>query len=339
MCRSLMRHVPSGVVVITSRSALGDSHKAKRASLSRARAMTVSSFTTVSLDPTAIVSFNIKVPSSTWDAIRGLQQLRIHFLTASRLGATIANTFSKNRGTEAFEEAIQQGIAVGVPGSVQTSWNTLGGFGGKTIIENFNFKRRRITNTGEINHSTHLHGKAIYAALDCKLLEDKCVYIHDHVIVVAEVFGIERTYMGDDTAYLSYFDGHYRRASARIDMQDKARKNPEPSIDINADGNDAEPLLRELTKRGFSDASWQEGNGYSDGQKDSSNTELSSEELQKEESQFSPAATPDASPDSVSVADGQEMPLQEEGREEAADGQETSSSGEEDKSIDGSRQL
>ncbi|KAK8036303.1 hypothetical protein PG993_008917 [Apiospora rasikravindrae] len=112
--KKLMRHVPRPAVVVTSvhypqipgRSQKQDeSHNgpddvgspAGGASVTgpTPRAMTVSSFSSVTLDPRPTITFSITKPSRTYDAIANCRRFNIHVLRDDETGARLAHHFTK----------------------------------------------------------------------------------------------------------------------------------------------------------------------------------------------------------------------------------------------------
>lgn len=89
--KTTFRLLTHPVVVITSQTARSEGED-KRVG---ARAVTVSSFNTVSLQPQPVISFNLKRPSRTWDAICASSELRVHILDASSRGAALAHVFTQ----------------------------------------------------------------------------------------------------------------------------------------------------------------------------------------------------------------------------------------------------
>ncbi|KAI1266664.1 flavin reductase like domain-containing protein [Xylariaceae sp. FL1019] len=93
--RASMALMTQPAVVITS---VRDSYKVQedarvppsRMKTPSACAMTVSSFTSLALDPNPTVTFNVNVPSTTYDAIVGCGYFNAHILTPDALGAQIA---------------------------------------------------------------------------------------------------------------------------------------------------------------------------------------------------------------------------------------------------------
>lgn len=95
-----MRSVPHPVAVVTATDPA--SHKESSDPRSSWRGATISSFNTVSLYPTAVVSFNIKRLSSTFTAIKDSGQFAIHLLDVTAAGVEIARRFSRGNANDPF---------------------------------------------------------------------------------------------------------------------------------------------------------------------------------------------------------------------------------------------
>jgi len=95
--RQLMRIMPHSVVVATATAPAPD-----RGTPPSYKGMTVSSFTTLTLTPQPIITFNIRKPSSTLDAIQGSGQFLIHILAATQSGASVADAFTKGNVANVF---------------------------------------------------------------------------------------------------------------------------------------------------------------------------------------------------------------------------------------------
>ncbi|KXS99454.1 hypothetical protein AC578_8157 [Pseudocercospora eumusae] len=159
--------------------------------LSKARGLTVSSFNTITLAPEPIISFNIKVPSRTWDAIYASQKLRVSILTATPRGAAIAHAFTQpyEYPSEPFEKLFKAGI-------------------------------RELNRRGSNLRPPLLlddHGKAIPANMLAHLLPDKCVEVGDHVVVVAKVQAFGKDSRLTNMMALSYAMRSYRDAGEAIE--------------------------------------------------------------------------------------------------------------------------
>ena len=95
--RQLMRPVPHALTVITSFQPGKDSEDEPEP-----RGLLVSSFNTVTLSPRPYVTFNIKLPSSTWDAIKASGHFTASGIDdpATATAFTIGQTKSGDRATE-----------------------------------------------------------------------------------------------------------------------------------------------------------------------------------------------------------------------------------------------
>ncbi|KAI6988508.1 hypothetical protein KC360_g7443 [Hortaea werneckii] len=162
--RAILRPLTHPVVLITARDAAHST--ADQSSFIGCRGVTVSSFTAVTLFPQPIVSFNLKVPSRTWDAIASSQWLTAHILSANADAATLTHAFTQPYPSpeHAFHVIRKLGVQISLP-------------------------------TTEPSRSPRLnHKEAVLAQVHARILPAKCVQAGDHVIVVAEVkkIGIAR---------------------------------------------------------------------------------------------------------------------------------------------------
>ncbi|RKL00695.1 Heat shock protein 90 [Fusarium oxysporum] len=160
--RSIMRLLPHSVVVCTSNQP-GDGP----------RAMTMSSFTSLTLAPTPLVTFNIATPSRTLDAIRASGGFNVHVLSGDERGANVASHFTKgNVGGNAFK-----GLAY----------------------------------SQEDDEAPVLREDGVMFALRCRVLKDApeggLLRVRDHVIVVGEVVEMVRVGEEEDEEFgLVYAD-------------------------------------------------------------------------------------------------------------------------------------
>lgn len=183
--RDVMRKMPHSVVVATT-STGGSS------STSSFRAMTVSSFTTLTLTPSPIITFNIRKPSRTLDAIRESRQFLIHILSATDSGASVAHNFTKGNSADVFAG---QEFAV---------WNV----GSKCPLP-------------------LLSAPGVTNVLRCKLRDEGqgagLIEVGDHVLVLADVESIIEPPPSKDASSLedrglSYLDRAYREVGEIIDV-------------------------------------------------------------------------------------------------------------------------
>lgn len=94
--RLIMRHVPQSIAILTtsrkpcSQTITTESDPADLKGIG----MTLSSVNTISLEPQPLISFNIKKPSRTLDALMHHGHFLIHFPSCSKAGAYLSDSFS-----------------------------------------------------------------------------------------------------------------------------------------------------------------------------------------------------------------------------------------------------
>ncbi|KXT09794.1 hypothetical protein AC579_8875 [Pseudocercospora musae] len=184
--RMISRTLTHPVVHISANDTLAE----RDGQFGQPRGLTVSSFNTITLAPQPIISFNIKVPSRTWDAIYASQRLRVTILTATSRGAAIAHAFTQpfEHPSEPFEKLRSARVKI-LPGSSNTQsptlWDDIGG--------------------------------GILANMQAHLLPDKCVQVGDHVVVVAKVYAFSPASKLTNKMALSYAARSYRSAGEAIE--------------------------------------------------------------------------------------------------------------------------
>lgn len=150
------------------------------------RAMTMSSFTSLTLKPTPVITFNVATPSRTLDSIQASRGFNIHVLSGDSSGAAVADHFTRgNVGADVFA-----GL-------------------NHVILEE----------SADRSAPPLLRGKGVVHVLRCKLLDDEpsrgLIKVRDHMIVVAEVVemipGVESNEFG-----LAYADRKYRQVGSVI---------------------------------------------------------------------------------------------------------------------------
>ncbi|KAM3528272.1 hypothetical protein NHJ13051_002535 [Beauveria bassiana] len=155
------------------------------------RAMTMSSFTSLTLKPTPVITFNVATPSRTLDSIQASRSFNIHVLSGDSSGAAVADHFTRgNEGADVFA-----GL-------------------GDVVLE-----QSAENSTALAPPPPLLRGKGVVHVLRCRLLEDEpvrgLIKVRDHMIVVAEVVemipGVESNEFG-----LAYADRKYRQVGSVI---------------------------------------------------------------------------------------------------------------------------
>lgn len=173
--RSLMRLLPHSVVVCTAM------HN------NTPRAMTMSSFTSLTLQPTPLVSFNVASPSRTLDAIAAARAFNIHVMAGDARGARLADRFTKgNAGAALFD------------GLEWTTMTTCEGEGGAPVLRE----------------------EGVLRVLRCRVLNEAdgsgLVRVRDHVIVVGEVVEVLDGRDEGEGFGLAYADRRYRQVGSEI---------------------------------------------------------------------------------------------------------------------------
>lgn len=191
--RSALRHLTQPVALISSIML----DKSAKVTKGRPRGVTVSSFCTVTLSPVPIVSFNLRVPSRSWDAISSSGRLRVHLLRASPEGAAAAHAFTLpyEQPDEPFERLKQLGAAV------------FAGRDGRRTPPKISWEN------------------AVIADMSATLLPDKCIQVGDHMIVLAEVERLKwpRDHEDDFQAgALAYGKKGYRRLGEEVKPIERA---------------------------------------------------------------------------------------------------------------------
>lgn len=139
----------------------------------------VSSFNTVTLYPKPYVSFNIKIPSSTYSAILASE----HFTATGLSNAEVAKDFSKRTF---------------LPGDRR----------GEKVLYDMVGEGERLK-----------EGKGGLWWMRCKFAKDKSVKVEDHVVVVGEVLDAEGYGDADEGMGLVYVRGRYRSVGKEVHVE------------------------------------------------------------------------------------------------------------------------
>jgi flavin reductase (DIM6/NTAB) family NADH-FMN oxidoreductase RutF len=186
--RSALRHITQPVALVTSFARKNNEPDKTK----RARGITVSSFSTVTLHPVPVVSFNIRVPSRSWDAISESGHLRVHLLKATPEGAAAAHAFTLpyDLPHEPFEHLSRPGVHA-------------------TMFH----KSLKPAMSPRIRWKEAIHADAV-----AKLLPEKCIQVGDHMIVVAEVVDVNLStdHVASGAGALAYGMKGYRQLGSEI---------------------------------------------------------------------------------------------------------------------------
>jgi flavin reductase (DIM6/NTAB) family NADH-FMN oxidoreductase RutF len=176
--KSIMRCMPQPIVVVTSRDNVRN-----RADYG----MTISTFTTVCIQPESCISFSIKRPSHTLDAIESSGSFAVHFLRDSSTAARLAHSFSIN------------------PGPFFAGEDT-------ALIQDFGVERSESSDQLPLiyekgSNGDDSKGGSIYSRMTCRYLPNKSVSVGDHTVLFAEP--VTLTTYDTGARGLSYSHGGY----------------------------------------------------------------------------------------------------------------------------------
>ncbi|KAG9942937.1 hypothetical protein KCU85_g9028, partial [Aureobasidium melanogenum] len=179
--KSIMRSVPSSVVVLTT------SVSPSTSDMESFRGMTVSSLTSVTLEPEPIISFSIRGPSRTLDCITAGRPFAVNFLSTHSVGARIADIFSKphDNPSQPFH-----------------------------AVQNLNLAK--IWAKDGDPAPPVISGKDIPARFTCELLPGKSLEVGDHTVIFARVTNVYRTQRlinlqhSGHVTFLAYAQAGYR---------------------------------------------------------------------------------------------------------------------------------
>lgn len=180
--RHCMRRVPQAATIVTSTN-INDPGNPWRGA-------TVSSFTTVTFEPEVIVSLNLKLPSTTFDAIQTSNRFDVNMLKASDEGGKIASRFARGHAASPFSDGGTQASIIAARSSDQPF----------EALPPLLSRARGIQNP-------------IAFRISCIYLPQKTVQLGDHVVIFGTVDSIpskdyDRSAKENDTC-LAYVDGCY----------------------------------------------------------------------------------------------------------------------------------
>ncbi len=241
--RYCMRRVPQSVAIITAT----DRHDSQQAR----RGATVSSFTTVTFEPEVVVSVNLKLPSTTYDAILSSNCFDIHMLKATAGGAELASRFAAAQPASHLDEARNETFAMEKGRQVRSS-----------TFPRVLCRSQRIRNP-------------VAFRIPCLYMPDKTVQIGDHVVIFGKVGALARKsydlHAEKPTTCLAYIDGCYgyveplraqpKRVSAELSPNKNgeapsriAKQSPISRKDFVAFASHAQECVDHFKKTFFSDA-------------------------------------------------------------------------------------
>ncbi|KAI0095937.1 flavin reductase like domain-containing protein [Daldinia grandis] len=238
--RAVMRQIPHPVVVITTLENAHSIAELRDRSEDQAlppvpRAMTVSSFTSLSVDPVPRVTFNVSLPSTTYQALMKCGKFNAHILSSDDHGVRIADLFTRGNRPSVAEETTKD---VGQPdlgvlaGLEKLGVQVLGRERWQQEWEQAREYREKVTSTGHVGAKNPgvdlppsgtlpvLQGQGVMHVL-------KCEYRHlsppiegdfdHHTIVIGEVLDIISGESKDENSIaLAYADRAYRQIGEKL---------------------------------------------------------------------------------------------------------------------------
>jgi len=166
-----MRRVPYPVAIITATDPSGP------ADTTSFRGMTVSSFNTVTLTPDPVISFNVRRPSETLNALLASGRFLVHLLAPGPDTATLARDFSKGNTTLS---SILSGHGDFEFRALDVETNAQAGGEAERPLP---ILRRRTKDSKEQAHADNVDFPFIF---ECTLHPHK-IDVHDHSIVLGTV--------------------------------------------------------------------------------------------------------------------------------------------------------
>jgi flavin reductase (DIM6/NTAB) family NADH-FMN oxidoreductase RutF len=160
--RLLMRRIPHPVAIVTASSPPSSPSTNTKPT---PRGMTVSSFNTVTLHPSPIITFNVRQPSETLEALQSSRRFLVHLLSPTASMARLARNFS--RGNENVELGRFEFI--------------------EHEIENESLILPRLSRKRNNNYEDKPEEEDFTFILECEYLPDKSVLVYDHMIVLGNV--------------------------------------------------------------------------------------------------------------------------------------------------------
>jgi flavin reductase (DIM6/NTAB) family NADH-FMN oxidoreductase RutF len=218
--KAIMRNVPSSVVVLTTQLATEQDPDADFTHDS-VRGMSVSSMTSVTVDPEPIVSFSIRRPSRTLDCILQGRPLVVNFLAANESCAQIAHIFSQPHDDPLapFLSVVEKGLA-----NVTRANNSRGPF---------------------------LTGQNVAAYFNCEILPEKTVEIGNHSVIFARVTSsirrVKTQHRKLDAVFLAYAQSQYYALDKHRPIKAKSHsplQSKSPTTDTPSNTHQQDQLLK-----------------------------------------------------------------------------------------------
>jgi hypothetical protein len=202
--RTLMRTLPHPVVLLTTSLPVGPGVPNRH---EQYRAMSLSSFTTVTLSPQPTISFNIRTPSHTFPAIPKNGNFMIHILAATPAGAKLAGMFTSGGGGVDVFKKIHEGKKEGK---------------GIKVVEHEMVVKLKNGSRHQLIVTPRLEAEGVVRVLRCEVpyWNPRGGWkVGDHQLV----FGVVREVLGEGEEGvngLGYADGRYRGLGEVIEVEE-----------------------------------------------------------------------------------------------------------------------
>ncbi|KAL2860869.1 flavin reductase family protein [Aspergillus lucknowensis] len=188
--RFLMRRVPYPVAIITSTdptststtNTISDSGPEPS---TRYRGMTVSSFNTVTLTPQPVISFNVRRPSETLNALLASGNFLVHLLSPTKDTAALARNFSRGN-----QNLTLDGCGFEFVGFTPSPHHLLSAVGreGKVNAAPLPLPMlRRRKDAAATTTKSEPETELFPFIFECRLLTNSVVDVYDHTIVVGTI--------------------------------------------------------------------------------------------------------------------------------------------------------
>ncbi|KAH9909937.1 flavin reductase like domain-containing protein [Xylariomycetidae sp. FL2044] len=249
--RTLMRQVPHPVVVVTALESPHGEHPVQEQRIPVPVAMTLSSFTSLAIRPTPMVTFNASLPSRTYSAVQSCRAFNIHILSGDHSGARLADRFTRgnNSPMRSEELGILAGLEeIGVRVEGRDEWLLEWNDAHRKAKAEYSRKHPSspLAAYPKIRHwyRTYpesppqdapprrtlplLQGEGIMYVLKCTLDKSLTIAADTHAIVVGRVDEVLSGATGDrKQPALAYMDGEYQTIDENASTRDTT-----PSTDI-----------------------------------------------------------------------------------------------------------
>lgn len=202
--RQIMRVLPNPIVILTTTAAstpgVIDWSKPGSGEIpdpSRYRGMTLSSFTSLSMSPQPLVTFNIGFPSRTLSALTENQHCLIHVLKANPKGKLLADAFTKGNVVHTTSLEGENGSESGKKDAEGNMQMSITAFDLAAQAEDMKVGIHTIQRARKADvHLPRIESAAVKAVLECRVLGEGdrqgggLIRVGDHVLVVARITGI-----------------------------------------------------------------------------------------------------------------------------------------------------